>query len=57
MGYMILELGSVWNMMFCYIYECCMEVYVYFDYVNEDICVFYMMGKLDEIKYLVVDNE
>lgn len=56
MGYIILELGSVWNIMFCYIYECCMEVYVYFD-MEEDMWIFYMMGKLDEMKYLVMSNE
>lgn len=53
---MILELGSFWNIMLCYMYECWMEVYVYFD-MEEDIKIFYMMGDLVEIKYLVMGNE
>ncbi|EME7210651.1 5-dehydro-4-deoxy-D-glucuronate isomerase [Enterococcus faecium] len=57
MGYTILEPGSAWNTMPCHTYERRMEAYVYFDYANEDTRVFHMMGKLDETKHLVVDNE
>lgn len=57
MGYTILEPGSSWNTMPCHIHERRMEAYVYFDYANEDTRVFHMMGKPDETKHLVVDNE
>lgn len=57
MGYTILEPGSSWNTMPCHTHERRMEVYVYFDYANEDTRVFHMMGKPDETKHLVVDNE
>ena len=57
MGYTILEPGSAWNTMPCHTHERRMEAYVYFDYANEDTRVFHMMGKPDETKHLVVDNE
>ncbi|WP_175401318.1 5-dehydro-4-deoxy-D-glucuronate isomerase [Enterococcus mundtii] len=57
MGYTILEPGSSWNTMPCHTHERRMEAYVYFDYANEDTRVFHMMGKPDETKHLVVDNE
>lgn len=57
MGYTILEPGSAWNTMPCHTHERRMEACVYFDYANEDTCVFHMMGKPDETKHLVVDNE
>lgn len=40
---MELVLGNLWNIMLCYIYECWMEVYFYFN-MDDDVCVFYMMG-------------
>ena len=55
--YTILEPGSAWNTMPCHTHERRMEAYVYFDYANEDTRVFHMMGKPDETKHLVVDNE
>ncbi|MEI5993822.1 5-dehydro-4-deoxy-D-glucuronate isomerase [Candidatus Enterococcus mansonii] len=57
MGYTVLEPGSSWNTMPCHTHERRMEAYLYFDYVNEDTRVFHMMGKPDETKHLVVDNE
>ncbi|MGM0255570.1 4-deoxy-L-threo-5-hexosulose-uronate ketol-isomerase 1 [Enterococcus sp. AZ093] len=57
MGYTILEPGSSWNTMPCHTHERRMEAYVYFDYANENTRVFHMMGKPDETKHLVVDNE
>ena len=57
MGYTILEPGSAWNTMPCHTHERRMEAYVYFDYANEDTCVFHMMGKPDETKHLVVENK
>ncbi|MEY8446394.1 5-dehydro-4-deoxy-D-glucuronate isomerase [Enterococcus ratti] len=57
MGYTILEPGSAWNTMPCHTHERRMEAYVYFDYANKDTRVFHMMGKSDETKHLVVNNE
>ena len=57
MGYTILEPGSSWNTMPCHTHERRMEAYVYFDFAKEDTRVFHMMGKPDETKHLVVDNE
>lgn len=56
MGMIILELNNVWNMMFCYLYDRRMEVYFYFDML-EDVFVLYLMGELQEIRYIVVRNE
>lgn len=57
MGYTILEPGSAWNTMPSHTHERRMEAYVYFDYANEDTRVFHMMGKPDETKHLVVNQE
>ncbi|NWO00500.1 5-dehydro-4-deoxy-D-glucuronate isomerase [Tetragenococcus halophilus] len=57
MGYTIIEPGSAWNTMPCHTHERRMEAYVYFDFANEDTRVFHMMGKPDETKHLVVNNE
>ncbi len=57
MGYTILEPGSSWNTMPCHTHERRMEAYVYFDFAKDDTRVFHMMGKPDETKHLVVDNE
>ena len=56
MGYTILEPGSSWNTMPCHTHERRMEAYVYFDMTRPNK-VFHMMGKPDETKHLVVDNE
>ena len=56
MGYTILTEGSSWNTMPCHTHERRMEAYVYFDLASPNK-VFHMMGKPDETKYLVVDNE
>jgi 4-deoxy-L-threo-5-hexosulose-uronate ketol-isomerase len=56
MGYTILEEGSGWNTMPCHTHERRMEAYVYFDMESTNK-VFHMMGKPDETKHLVVDNE
>ncbi|EOL43167.1 5-dehydro-4-deoxy-D-glucuronate isomerase [Enterococcus phoeniculicola] len=57
MGYTILEPGSAWNTMPCHTHERRMEAYVYFDFAKEDTKVFHMMGKPDETKHLVVDQD
>lgn len=56
MGYTILTEGSSWNIMPCHTHERRMEAYVYFDLASPNK-VFHMMGKPDETKHLVVDNE
>lgn len=56
MGYTILEPGSAWNTMPCHTHERRMETYVYFD-MAEETRVFHMMGKPDETKHLVIENE
>lgn len=56
MGYTILSEGSSWNTMPCHTHERRMEAYVYFD-LEAPNKVFHMMGKPDETKHLVVDNE
>ncbi|MBS7577665.1 MULTISPECIES: 5-dehydro-4-deoxy-D-glucuronate isomerase [unclassified Enterococcus] len=56
MGYTILAEGSSWNTMPCHTHERRMEAYVYFDLASPNK-VFHMMGKPDETKHLVVDNE
>ncbi|MGY3725082.1 4-deoxy-L-threo-5-hexulose uronate isomerase [Granulicatella balaenopterae] len=56
MGYTILEPGSAWNTMPCHTHERRMEAYVYFD-MQDDTTVFHMMGKPDETKHLVMQNE
>ncbi|MDR1567094.1 MAG: 5-dehydro-4-deoxy-D-glucuronate isomerase, partial [Streptococcaceae bacterium] len=56
MGYTILAEGSSWNTMPCHTHERRMEAYVYFD-IKAPNKIFHMMGKPDETKHLVVDNE
>jgi 4-deoxy-L-threo-5-hexosulose-uronate ketol-isomerase 1 len=56
MGYTILTEGSAWNTMPCHTHERRMETYIYFDMETPNK-VFHIMGKPDETKHLVVDNE
>lgn len=56
MGYTILQPGSAWNTMPCHTHERRMEAYVYFD-MQEDTRIFHMMGKSDETKHVVMENE
>lgn len=56
MGMTQLEEGSLWNTMPCHTHERRMEVYFYFN-MKEDAAVFHMMGKPDETRHLLVDNE
>lgn len=55
-GYIMLEDGLVWNMMLVYIYDCWMEVYLYWG-MDDESCVLYLMGELIEICYLFIVNE
>lgn len=52
---MVLVDGSVWNIMFVYMYDCCSEVYFYFDVFVEQ-GVMYFMGCLIEIWYFWMND-
>lgn len=56
MGLTHLEVGSIWNTMPCHTHERRMEVYFYFD-IQDDDCVFHLMGPGNETRHLVIHNE
>lgn len=56
MGMTILNEGSAWNTMPCHTHERRMEVYFYFNMAS-DTRVFHLMGKPDETRHLVIQNE
>lgn len=57
MGYTVLEPGSSWNTMPCHTHARRMETYMYLEFDEEDTRVFHYMGKPDESKHIVVNNE
>ncbi|MDR3438148.1 5-dehydro-4-deoxy-D-glucuronate isomerase [Telmatospirillum sp.] len=56
MGMTKLEDGSMWNTMPAHTHERRMEVYFYFN-MDSDNVVFHMMGKPQETRHIVVQNE
>ncbi len=56
MGLTELAPGNLWNTMPCHTHERRMEVYFYFG-MEEDSCVFHMMGQPQETRHIVVRNE
>ena len=56
MGMTILNEGSAWNTMPCHTHERRMEVYFYFNMAS-DTRVFHLMGRPDETRHLVIQNE
>lgn len=56
MGLTELAPGNLWNTMPCHTHERRMEVYFYFG-LEEDSCVFHMMGQPQETRHIVVHNE
>lgn len=56
MGLTELAPGNLWNTMPCHTHERRMEVYFYFN-MDDDACVFHMMGQPQETRHIVMHNE
>lgn len=56
MGLTELAPCNLWNTMPCHTHERRMEVYFYFN-MDDDACVFHMMGQPQETRHIVMHNE
>ncbi|MEQ6376752.1 5-dehydro-4-deoxy-D-glucuronate isomerase [Bacillaceae bacterium S4-13-56] len=57
MGMTSLEQNNMWNTMPSHVHDRRMEVYLYFDFQNDDARVFHFMGEPYETRHLVVKSE
>lgn len=57
MGYTVLEPGSGWNTMPAHTHARRMETYMYFDFTDPNMKVFHFLGKPNETRHIVVENE
>ncbi|MDY3060441.1 MAG: 5-dehydro-4-deoxy-D-glucuronate isomerase [Fusobacterium sp.] len=56
MGMTMLEPNNMWNTMPCHTHERRMEVYLYFDMIDDNK-VFHLMGEPNETRHIVMGNE
>lgn len=56
MGMTMLEPNNMWNTMPCHTHERRMEVYLYFDMIDDNK-VFHLMGEPSETRHIIIGNE